>query len=330
MRPARFSVATLGRDPRRGFTLIELLISIGIMGSLAAIVILSVGVDKTYRLVLDLKRDHDVNQLEKAFSQRFIETGASGLSIPVGQQNAVPICRQGSAADSVCISVDTVVSTYLAKLPLDQSEPDCRGYSGYSVYLDTSGRPHILADHMGLLPGETASSTCRQIVGVSFPRGNTAYNSTLTFPQFNPATGTLTKIDIIGTGSSIIQARFENMGISPGSFSYLVNANFTLSGNAFSFPFAIQNTASFSASAFDGILDFGGTSGYTYNDLIASRSTYVTITDPLVLAQYTGTGTLNASAVATATSSTQMPGTAATALMFKVQGNLQLVYHYTK
>ncbi|MBM3883817.1 MAG: choice-of-anchor E domain-containing protein [Verrucomicrobia bacterium] len=122
--------------------------------------------------------------------------------------------------------------------------------------------------------------------------------SGLTLPQFNPALGTLTAVTLSLSGSfNNGAARVENL--NPLSDSW-INANVNVLVNLYKFaessaavwvsPAAIAG--SFHASTYDGVTDYGGTSGKTWSGLAASASSAWSSSLAPDLAMFTGTGTV--------------------------------------
>ena len=137
---------------RRGFTLIELLLVMGIIASLASIVIIAINPKKQLGKARDAQRQSTANQLEKAMSQYFIDNGQllQAGSILQGEDAARPVCKQGVSSMPTCINLDQLAVTYIGAIPQDAHEA-CSGYSGYSVYKNAGGQPFVVASHISHL-----------------------------------------------------------------------------------------------------------------------------------------------------------------------------------
>jgi prepilin-type N-terminal cleavage/methylation domain-containing protein len=125
-----------------GFTLIELLVGVGIVGLLSSIVIVAINPSQQLEDAAEARRMLDARTLEKAMTQFIIDTWddsklmTQSVSPAEGSANAVPICKQG-ADNASCVSLDSLVSAYLAAIPADQTYTHDT-YSGYCVYLSAA------------------------------------------------------------------------------------------------------------------------------------------------------------------------------------------------
>src|SRR5262249_16326794 len=127
----------------------------------------------------------------------------------------------------------------------------------------------------------------------TFTQKNTNWSATQSVPQFNPALGTLTSIDILISDPITATIKVENLDTALATINALDTGAVTLTGagiNGLSSP--INFSQNFNASAFDGGIDFGGTSGHTFGPLVQQGSKTITLSDPGSLAAYTGTGSV--------------------------------------
>ena len=124
---------------RHGFTLVEILITIGILGLLAAIVILAINPKKQLEAAQEVKRKFYARELRNAVLQFAIDNKGidpGDKPLPQSQDQAMPICRAGAADTHDCIVLDALVAAkYIVQLPADPSEPD-PDWSGYVIYRD--------------------------------------------------------------------------------------------------------------------------------------------------------------------------------------------------
>ncbi len=138
-----------------GFTLIELLVVIGIIGILAAIVLVAVNPGRQFAQARNTQRRSDLYAITNAIYQfasendgRLPDTDADdsasnfpGTATCIG---SAATCFNLAGAgredpDTPGAVIDTVVPTYVAGLPEDPSSGTGDGTdSGYTIYLDTN------------------------------------------------------------------------------------------------------------------------------------------------------------------------------------------------
>jgi uncharacterized repeat protein (TIGR01451 family) len=134
-------------------------------------------------------------------------------------------------------------------------------------------------------PPQTLTYTCP-----AYPMQPMPWNSTCSFPRFNSALGTLSGVMFTTTANLSGTVIFENTSItSTTTFSWILTSTTNISNGL--------GTANVSASgsnlftAWDGLTDFGGTSGRTYNFLNTQTSAF-TATAAGTLASFTGSGNI--------------------------------------
>jgi hypothetical protein len=91
---------------------------------------------------------------------------------------------------------------------------------------------------------------------------------------------------------------------------------------------SISNT--FNATAYDGSLDFGGTSGMSFLDLSATQYEEATFTDLATLTMFTGADSANFVFDAAATSSSTGAGNLTSAFNTSAGGEVQVIYTYSE
>lgn len=164
------------RNIRKGFTLIELLVVIGIIGILAAVVLVAVNPGRQFAQARDTQRQSDLLQITNAIYQFAAENDGDlpgtndALTVSNFPTTATCIGSGTCALNSACNSgaafnlagagavdgqddgVDLpVVPTYIASVPTDPSGGTAAD-SGYCVYQDaTTGR--VVATAQGELAG---------------------------------------------------------------------------------------------------------------------------------------------------------------------------------
>ncbi len=134
---------------RKGFLFIELLIVMGIMGILMSIVVVAVNPRKHLCDTNNAKRASTAREMTNAINQYQVNTfqRAGGDGIPVGEANAVPICRYGVTGDSTCVNMDVLVPDFLLELPVDTAEAN-PNYSGFVTYRLAGGLDFASSSHM--------------------------------------------------------------------------------------------------------------------------------------------------------------------------------------
>jgi prepilin-type N-terminal cleavage/methylation domain-containing protein len=135
-----------------GFTLIEVLIVVGVIGVISSVVIVAINPSKQLCESRDAERKVHVRELGNALYQHLIgEWQTANTDIPLGEANAMPVCRAGITEDETCINLDSLVPEYISQLPVDPEEVNAN-HSGYSVYVDDHQRVQVLSLHVGQCP----------------------------------------------------------------------------------------------------------------------------------------------------------------------------------
>ncbi len=126
---------------------------------------------------------------------------------------------------------------------------------------------------------------------VNTPLVNTNWNTTVSVPRFDPSLGTLTLVDVCVTAQMTGSCGVEALDpfpapatLQPGVQVSLSRPNLSLIASAV----ALQ-TFALNLSAFDGTIDFGGTSGFFVTGLSALTTTQLNLTTATDLALFTGT-----------------------------------------
>lgn len=149
-----------------------------------------------------------------------------------------------------------------------------------------------IAAALGVSPAAWAGTI---VFSDTFTMATTNWNGFLHITKFDPGLGTLTGINFLLEGEILGNVRFESFDAEPTTVATYLQAEITLSRPDLSTIVATTPTAANSddASAFDGLIDFGGTSGKTYPGLTASASTTVDSPPPAGdFALFTGPGAI--------------------------------------
>ena len=143
------------------------MVVIGIIGILAAVVIVAVRPTQQLTASQDAKRRANINSLQKALFQYQIDAGGeipNQSSVSTDENSPTDICEYNQVG--ICVSFDALVPDYLASLPSDPSEAEPL-LSGYSVYRDSFGRSTIVANYIGQSEGQTTDSGNPQLVSTN-------------------------------------------------------------------------------------------------------------------------------------------------------------------
>jgi protocatechuate 3,4-dioxygenase beta subunit len=194
---------------------------------------------------------------------------------------------------------------------IGQAITDANGFYQFSTDSTISTAPAILT--------KTAS----------IPTTSTDWTQSISVGQFDPSLGTLTSIDIVNAGTFTSDIKVESLDGAPSNIVATVSGTLTLTGNGVAGLVATSAAnESFSASAFDGMIDFGGTSGHDFGNDNASGTNSLTLSDPTSLAAYTGVGTVSFSDFAHATSSATGAGNLLTQIGTTANAQIEVIYHY--
>ncbi len=144
----------------QGFTLIELLVVIGIIGILAAIVLVAVNPGRQFAQARDTQRRSDLYALTNAIYQFAAEHNGNlpdtDMDDATSNFPTVITCIGDTdpcfdlADASDFADTETIVPTYIAGLPTDPST-GTPANTQYSVMVDTNGR--VIASGSGELAG---------------------------------------------------------------------------------------------------------------------------------------------------------------------------------
>ncbi len=141
---------------RKGFTLIELLVVIGIIGILAAVVLVAVNPGRQFGLARDSQIRSDLYSITLAVYQYAVENSGTMPAVVTAATVATPICSYvdpgGVAANNLpggatCINLDAIlVPKYIPSIPKNPNwnttgqttTPAPRYY--YSIMVDSNNR----------------------------------------------------------------------------------------------------------------------------------------------------------------------------------------------
>lgn len=196
-------------------------------------------------------------------------------------------------------------------------------------------KTRMLAAALAVVAAAGAANAASVMYQASIPLQSTNWNLPLSLPQWDPLlfpNQTLTKVTIKLTGDVEGDARVESLDAAPGMINYGVSAVIGMTGpggvNIIVLPLAGGN---FNASAFDGNIDFGGTSGFSDLGLMNSDQDTTMLTDPptdLLAAGFVGNGMVNFNLTATGASSANGPGNVNQQFRTEAGANVMITYEF--
>ena len=145
----------------------------------------------------------------------------------------------------------------------------------------------------------TAATTASQAAVISFsdmiaPPAQTNYTRSLSLGRFDPLLGTLQSVSIALSGLVTGNIRVESEDQQPATVTESLQATITLQRPDSSTLVVAIPVASFTDSftAYDGLTDFGGTSGATRDNITGTQDTSVTTSTLEDLVLFTGTANI--------------------------------------
>jgi uncharacterized protein (DUF2141 family) len=168
-----------------------------------------------------------------------------------------------------------------------------------------------------------------QTVSAVFADAKTNLLQTQALPQFDPALGTLVGVEVRVNGHITSDIKVENLDDAPATIAGTVAGHLTVAGPGISALVTTSaETESFDASAFEGVLDFAGTSGVGFGARTAAGRSVLMLTDPDALEAYIGTGTVDYTMLALAATSATGGGNLAARVSSTAGAAVEVIYHY--
>lgn len=185
-----------------------------------------------------------------------------------------------------------------------------------------------------LLCAATLSNAATIVLSDTVALQSTDFSTSLTFAKFDTMGGTrkLESVAFSIDGSIFGDIEVESLSAAASVVTTRLSAELTLTD-------ALSNTLVvtipsiervLNASAYDGMTDFGGTSGATYAGLSASKFEQSTYTDAATLAMFTGMGLADFTFDAAARSIAIGSGGITSTFNTNAAGIVQVVYTYEK
>ena len=158
----------------------------------------------------------------------------------------------------------------------------------------------------------------------------TNYATAVGFAKFNPALGTLISVTFNLAGTVNGTSAAESRDSAPTNVTQNLAATISLERPDLSVLAVVIPTATITNSftAYDGVLDFGGTSGATNTGLTNSATNTATTSSGSDLALFTGPGTINLTFSAQGTSSATGSGNLITSFTTTALASADVVYNY--
>lgn len=165
----------------------------------------------------------------------------------------------------------------------------------------------------------------------SLPLASTNWTSSMSFPKFDMQLGCLDSVCFSLNGHVQGQARFESLDGSPATVTMDLASTLTLqrpNGTALvvTIPLAVTTD---NVTAYDGVTDFGGTSGRTYSALSADKVEGSCTSESADRALFAGTGNIVLPVVATGSSAGNGAGNLILQFSTDASAGAQVTYYYS-
>ncbi len=180
---------------------------------------------------------------------------------------------------------------------------------------------------LGLAAAPAQALVLVETDSASHATSTTNWVDILTVDKYSGSFGPLAEVRIYLSGNVLGDAKYESLDNAPAAVSIDLAATITVSlgGPPLITIIPLANVVD-NPSAFDGGIDFGGTSGNSYLGLAGSDSDSVALNDAINLALFTGPGLigLNAAGVGSSTGS----GAGNLILQFATDAGAEVVVEY--
>lgn len=178
-----------------------------------------------------------------------------------------------------------------------------------------------------LVPDQSVASAPQTFV---VPDTITDWSATLPALQFDSSLGTLEAVAIEITGDLNSGIAVENLGSTTATYSIDQEGSITLElpGATEEITPALAADTGGSLAAFDGTVDFAGTSGVSASGLISADSLTDTLDDTADLAAFTGNGTIDLPLLSSGTADVEVSGNSLLQLGGSTGATIELSYIY--
>jgi hypothetical protein len=162
----------------------------------------------------------------------------------------------------------------------------------------------------------------------------TNFDLTLSVDQFDSSLGTLTQVTVTVSGQLQGGGAFENFNsyAVDDTFHYTLDQALDVTwvpGTLLEVDQNLDNTIPVNVPAFDGTIDFAGTSGYTESAYTQGDSQVYVFTLPADLATFVGTGTVDFSAIGSGAASQWAPNGVIAVNFSLGEATVEVEYQYT-
>lgn len=174
------------------------------------------------------------------------------------------------------------------------------------------------------------NATPTQQVTATFTPFTTGGSQTQSVAQFDPSLGTLNSVQIILNGKLTSDVKVENLDAAPSTVNAQVNGNISLQGPGGTTllsvsPSIVDNSTSL--SAYDGTLDYAGTSGHDFGDQSSTAQKSITLTNNL--SAWEGKGNVALTEAAQSSSTVSGSGNEQVHICSEGSGTATVIYNYT-
>lgn len=186
----------------------------------------------------------------------------------------------------------------------------------------------VLAIVAAATPARADSETFTDSVSIQ----PTNFTASVSIPRFDPSLGTLTSIDFTLMGTVLGTAKFESEDAAPSTVITNLQATIKLERPDLSTVTVVLPTVTTSTSvtAFDGVVDFGGTSGRTFTGQTSSATSSISSPPPLSdLLLFTGLTNIVLPVLATGTSTGSGNGNLDLSFRTNASAVVTVTYNYT-
>ncbi len=148
-------------------------------------------------------------------------------------------------------------------------------------------------------------------------------------PQFDPSLGALVSVEIHVEDKLASVIKVENLETSSATIFSNVTGTTSIAGPSLDIaPTELVLNQSFGATAFDGNIDFGGTSGKDYGRQEAGNARTIILNTPEELAGYIGTGSVTLSERTQSSASATGLANIVLQVNTTVSGRVRVIYNY--